>query len=254
VKFANDKQRRGFFARLNKFSLYYDDDSGRVRSTEFPGVDFKLKTDYKSGVDSISSEEALKVLSSSPEEYFSGVETVEVDLKPMNRGRLGTYTQHLDKERLNKAIEDIDRRYEWLTKEYNVHDPTRLDFLAEHKSNAYDRLARTEEKQVDTPVVKIHHFRGLGSQTPRILAHELGHHIDAETREERSSHKEPIADSIADITYGGKTWRKYPKRWKEASEEQAEYAVALKEEKTPSFGELLKYADEEDLGGMPIEI
>jgi hypothetical protein len=134
-----------------------------------------------------------------------------------------------------------------LAKEYKVHDPTRLNFLADHKSNAYDNLARVGEKQVNTPAVRIHHFRGMGSNTPRVLAHELGHHIDAETREERSSHKEPIADAIADITYGGKTWRKYPPRWKEHAVEHAEYAVALKEAKTPSFEELSRYTGENEI-------
>ena len=249
MRFRSDEQRKAVFSNLfcrgsNRFALYVDPSSKRVRSSEYPEVDFKLETDYRPGVDSVTLDEALQVLGTSPEEYWSGVNVGQVKLKPSLRGKGGHY-------RPAATEESADEVLRWKLFQEGVMGEEAKEKVEKLKDlDAYkEALGRAKER---TPLIMISHFRGMGSETPRIVAHELGHHMDYEARElgrYNKAHVEPTADYAANIISGGVVRKKYKPVIKDVGIQHAEYAIALKEAKTPSYEDLLKYADEEDLAG-----
>jgi len=246
MKFANDSQRKALFARLNSFSsvnlsvgnrfaLYYD--KGRVRSTEYPQIDFKLESNMEPHVGMTDEEEALKVLGAVPEEYWAGVGVVQTKLKPYFRGKGGHY-------RPAASEESADEVLSWKLFQEGVMGDEAKEKISKLKE--LPEYKRAMEKVSErTPLVMISHFRGMGSETPRIVAHELGHHMDHEARELGRYDKafvEPVADYAANIIVDGVVRKKYHPHARDFGIQQAEYAIALKEATTPSYEELEEYA------------
>ena len=75
MRFINDRQRKACFAHMfsrdNRFSLYFDDFTGDVRSDKFGDVAFNLKSD-------IPITEAMSFLNKYPEQDFAGIRRVEI--------------------------------------------------------------------------------------------------------------------------------------------------------------------------------
>jgi hypothetical protein len=70
---------------------------------------------------------------------------------------------------------------------------------------------------------------------------------DRELGRYNKAHVEPVADYAANIIVDGVVRKKYAPRIRDYAIEQAGHAIALKEARTPSYDELLRYANEEDL-------
>ena len=236
MRFSSDKQRKAAFA--NMMSLYYDPESKRIRSTEYPQVDFKLVT--RPGVDR---EEFLDRIEEF-EPYFGGIERFDLKRKSVPRGRLGTYYKRLTDDDYNTLIEHAEDKKRFLIDEVGV-DPSLVDQAADRYIGDLDKRMEAERPRV---IVSQVGDLGWGEYYGgrRTLAHELGHHADFEDRGKGYA-TEPVADSIAEELTGVRSKRKYPKSRIEFGKEQAEYAIALQKEKTPSFEELESYVGEDEI-------
>jgi len=247
MKFKSDSQRKAvfsnMFSRYNGFSLYYDEGSGRVRSTDYPSVDFALETNLGTGSSKTDINKALDILGSTPDEYYDGLNKVNVKLTKGKRGTSGMYYG---------SVDDIDRRrdyaldrYKYLKENYNFDE----DKLNNSLRKTMNKLDRIEGGSDERPRITIRHME-YGS-TPWVLAHEIGHHLDYEVEKPKDV-KEPVAEAVAEIIYGSRSLRAFPKSQREIGKDRAEYAIALKEAKVDSYDDILKYIGEDEISAEEV--
>ena len=208
--FKSDSQRRACFSKLNRFALKHNHYTGRVTSTEYPNVNFVLFVD--------NPKEALKALRSFPEQHLSGLGAIVADEhisegKILNPNQLAVHTSGIpvyeSGERGGEVSMIRTRSPESIAKYYEEHpEKGRYDF-------------------------------------GDVLAHEIGHDVTVNVlgRRKMRSDKgasEVIADRFMQEYTGAK-----PKN-KAINEDDADRAYAyletLQELKTPSVGQMVRYA------------
>jgi hypothetical protein len=197
------------FSKLNKFALKYDPYSGRVTSDEYPNVSFILFVPNPN--------EYLRELEDIPEQQLAGLGAIVSDdrmrgAKPFGH-RLASYTSGVPvygKDDVGKEVSVIRTRF-----------PEEIEAYYE---------AHPEKGKYD-----------FGD----VLAHEVGHSVTANILGKSSLNKhkgtsEVVADKFMH-EYTGAKQRHLPTK-EEDLERAYSYLETLQELKTPSVGQLEKYA------------
>lgn len=191
MRFSSDRQRRAVFANIfsksNRFALYVDDKSKRIRSTEYPSIDFKVIPK-----DTLLPETVENINKSSdvlPESDFSGLETLnfvdkirffdhENPFKSiyasgayLGRGMAGRDFDGLISRTYAVPVDKYER-YANKAYGYDHNTPNAEKVLVDD----YVKLRR--EYAANAPIIRID--RKTRDQVGT-LAHELGHHIVADS-------------------------------------------------------------------------
>jgi hypothetical protein len=246
LKFKSDSQRKAVFSRMNRFALYVDDKTKRVRSDVYPQVDMTIKP--------IRGESLSDVVSRVDrfEPYLGGVKNIKYGIYGI-RGASGTYKRDPSEDLYDDSFEDNPGIG-------NLYNDAYINMLVD-KSELKNLPTITIRKMVGRQrrnretgaIVDIDENR----EADATLAHEIGHHLDFTSRTipfkgammGGMPNDEVSADAIAIELYPGydssRRFNKLADDEKVRGIQQAEYAIALKEQRTPSFKELAKYAGED---------
>ena len=238
---------RNSFSNSNWFSLYIDDDSGRLRSTVYPEVDSLYFNEFKNN-------NALNLFEDVGEENLVGVSSIKIvkrDPIPGVRERYGVGGVYKWTPGIEVIDRDVNKYIEFLRNNSDVDENYIESVIKRHK----EKIDDLEKKIPNLPLIRVRLIDKEDSKTHdenlRVIAHEVGHHLDRMGKNPEFNLYEPEAEAMEEYVTGRWTNRKKrTDKEKDIGRINIEDAVGLQSAKVLDFDEAIKYAEIEEQDGV----